>query len=137
VVTGDTRFTETQIGIGLTATTTQPSPPYHGEPPAGPPVPTGQAHLNEFWPRSELTRKTRRDHRSIRSRYQRWQRSEGIRGYGQVAMTATEAKLYHYLAQCPEPFLFYPQVPFGELRLDFYCPYAALCVEARARTQTG
>jgi very-short-patch-repair endonuclease len=45
-------------------------------------------------------------------------------------MTATEAKLYHYLGQCPEPFLFYFQVPFGEyLRLDFYCPFAALCVE--------
>jgi very-short-patch-repair endonuclease len=130
VVTGDARFTDTQTGIGLTATATQPSPPYHGEPPAGPPVPAGQALLDEFWPRRELTRTSRRDHRRTRARYQRGQRSEGIQGYGQVAMTATETKLYHYLGQCPEPFLFYTQVPFGELRLDFYCPYAALCVEA-------
>ena len=45
-------------------------------------------------------------------------------------MTRTEWTLHHYIAQCPEPFLFYPQVPFGRrLTLDFFCPNAMLCVE--------
>jgi very-short-patch-repair endonuclease len=129
VVTGSARFTNTRVEIGLTVTATQPPPPVDGETPAGPPVPTGQARLEDFWPHRELTRKARRQHRHADTR-DRWrQDAAGILGYGEVPMTATEAKLYHYLAQCPGPFLFYPQVPFSALRLDFYCPYATLCVE--------
>lgn len=60
VIVGTARFTDTSQGIGLTATATQLPPPVPGEPPAGPPVPAGQAALEDFWPRCDLTRKTRR-----------------------------------------------------------------------------
>jgi very-short-patch-repair endonuclease len=125
VVTGVARFGNTNAGIGLTAAVTQPPPPLAGEVPSG----AGQAGLEAFWPRRELTRKTRRQRGRAATRERRAQLAERILGYGEVAMTSTEARLYHYLAQCPEPFLFYPQVPFSELRLDFYCPFAELCVE--------
>lgn len=129
VVTGTARFTDTSQGIGLTATATQPAPPVPGEPPAGPSVPAGQASLEDFWPRCELTSKTRRQHNRDARHDRAEQLADGIFSYGKVTMTATEAKLNHYLAQCPDPFLFYSQVPFSFLRLDFYCPFATLCVE--------
>jgi hypothetical protein len=112
-------------GIGPTATVIQPSPPVPGEPPARPPVPAGLAGLEDFWPRHELTRKTRRQHnRDVR--YDRaGQLADGIFGHGRLATTATEAQLYHYLAQCPEAFLLYSQVLFSFLRLDFCCPFAS------------
>jgi very-short-patch-repair endonuclease len=128
-IIGEGQFTDTQTGTGLTATVTQPSPPLTGEPATGPPLPTGEASVQDFWPRRELTRKARRQHRRAATRQRQALLRDGVLDYGAADMTSTEAKLHHYLAQCPEPFLFYPQVPFSSLRLDFYCPFARLCVE--------
>jgi very-short-patch-repair endonuclease len=44
-------------------------------------------------------------------------------------MSPTEQRLNHYLAQCPEPFVFEPQVPIGYWRVDFLCEHASLVVE--------
>jgi hypothetical protein len=100
----------TSLGIGLTATAIQPSPPVPGEPPAGPPFqPADRPGELLAAPRTDQQKRAARRDRAE-------QLTEGIPGQGQVAMTATEAKLNHYLAQCPEPFLFYSQVPFSFLR---------------------
>jgi very-short-patch-repair endonuclease len=128
-VTATGRFLDVRAGTGLKVTAIQPPPPLPGEPSGGDPLPRGQGGLEAFWPHRELTRKAIRRHRRARAREFRLDRANRIAGYGAVAMTETEARLYHYLAQMPEPFRFYPQVPFSSLRLDFYCPYAALCVE--------
>ncbi len=47
----------------MRAATIQPGPSLPGEPSEGPPMPTGIANLEDFWPHSDLTRKTRRQHR--------------------------------------------------------------------------
>jgi very-short-patch-repair endonuclease len=132
-VTAEGRLVDARGGTALRVTATQPPPPAADEPPGSYPLPVGQEGLEAFWPRRELTMKAARRHRRARAREFRRDRDNGIAGYGTVAMTRTEARLYHYLAQAPQPFRFYPQVPFGALRLDFYCPYAALCVEADGR----
>lgn len=85
--------------------------------------------MEAFWPHRELTRKTRRQQNRDARHDRAGQLADGIFGHGQVVMTATEAKLNHYLGQCPDPFLFDSQVPVSFLRLDFYCPFATLCVE--------
>jgi very-short-patch-repair endonuclease len=128
-VTATGRLVDARAGTGLRVTAIQPPPPRAGEPPAGSPLPTGQQALEAFWPRRQLTRKAARLHHRAQVREFRRDHANGVAGYGTVAMTKTEATLYHYLAQAPEPFRFYPQVPFSSLRLDFYCPHAALCVE--------
>lgn len=129
VVTGVAQLTDTRWGTGLTVAVTQPSPVLAWEQPWGPPLPVGQAGVQAFWPLRNLTGKRRRQRRRAAARHRRALRACGIRAYGAAPMTATEARLNHYLAQCPEPFWFYPQVPFSRLRLDFYCPHARLCVE--------
>lgn len=128
-VTGYAWFTDISAGTGIKVSATQPPPPVRGERAVGPPLPAGEEGLASFWPSQDLTRKAMRAHRRAAVRERRYFRAEGILGYGEVRMTETEAGLYHYLARCPAPFLFYPQVPFSSLRLDFYCPFAELCVE--------
>ncbi|QVQ51237.1 DUF559 domain-containing protein [Spiractinospora alimapuensis] len=55
---------------------------------------------------------------------------EGGRRPGQRAMTKLERTLFHYIAQIPLPYVFYPQFPFGDnWLLDFYCPISRLAVE--------